>query len=633
MTFLTSIANHVWQSTLVAAAIAIGTLAFRRNGAAVRHAMWLAASIKFLVPFAALVALGGSLGLRSAVPIQTVRREFAVIVSDPSHPLAPFDFGPSAPMAAAPSTDTSALVPIVLGIWMSGTLAILAAWIVRWRRVSAITRAAVRVEAGGALAALRAIERRAGSGRPITLMSSEAPLEPGVFGIFRPTLVWPRTIDDRFGDDQIAAILAHEVSHVRRRDNLSAAAHMLVEALFWFHPMVWWIGARLVDERERACDEHVLRSGNEPEIYAATIIEACRIYIESPLACVAGVTGSDLNRRIERIMANGRSRALTAWRRGLLALSAIAAIAAPIAVGAATPPRPRAVRRVAEEQVLRVGRPAMLQAGPQDTAALPRFEVASIKLNKSGGGPVRIQTSPGGRFTAINMTLKGLVQFAYRVQSFQVTGGPDWMDSDRFDVVAKGDEKDDAFSGDQRGRPTITQLMLRALLADRFKLAVRNEPRDQQTYALILARADGRLGSDLRRSTTDCAEVNPQALDKARAGDRSAVTCGIRMGLGTMTMGGATLSQLATTLSGLMDRSVVDRTGLEGTFDGSLKWTPDQSTPGLAVKAGFAPAGLVDPNGPSLFTAVQEQMGLKLDSRKGPVDVVVIDRAERPVEN
>jgi uncharacterized protein (TIGR03435 family) len=233
------------------------------------------------------------------------------------------------------------------------------------------------------------------------------------------------------------------------------------------------------------------------------------------------------------------------------------------------------------------------------------------------------------------MTLKGLVQFAYRVQSFQVTGGPGWMDSDRFDIVAKGDEKDDgnAFSGDQSGRPTITQLMLRALLADRFKLAVRNEPRDQQMYALIVARADGRLGSDLRRSTTDCADVNPQALDKARAADRSAVTCGIRLGLGTMAMGGATLSQLATTLSGLMDRSVVDRTGLEGTFDGSLKWTPDQSTPGLAVKAGFAPAGLVDPNGPSLFTAVQEQMGLKLDSRKGPVDVVVVDRAERPVEN
>ena len=104
-------------------------------------------------------------------------------------------------------------------------------------------------------------------------------------------------------------------------------------------------------------------------------------------------------------------------------------------------------------------------------------------------------------------------------------------------------------------------------------------------------------------------------------------------GTSTFRLGGATLSQLATTLSGLMDRSVVDRTGLEGTFDGSLKWTPDQSTPGLAVKAGFAPAGLVDPNGPSLFTAVQEQMGLKLDSRKGPVDVVVIDRAERPVEN
>jgi uncharacterized protein (TIGR03435 family) len=637
MTALALVANHIWQSTLFALVAAAGTMAFRRHPAAVRHGLWLAASIKFLVPFAALVAFGGSLGLRAAATSPPARREFTIVIDHPDGALSPFDFMTPASSALNSSTILDAVVPIGVAIWMAGTLTTFGVWIVRWRRVSAVTRAAERIEDGRDLALLREIEKRAGRSRPIAFLASEASLEPGVFGILRPVLVWPRSIAAHLRDEQIATVLAHEVSHVRRRDNLAAAAHMIVEALFWFHPMVWWIGARLIDERERACDEEVLRSGSEPEVYAETIIEACRIYVESPLACIAGVTGSDLNRRVERIMTGGPSLALSSWRKAVLAACAVAAVGAPIALGAATPPRPRPDRRAADLFARRTVR-VRLQTGTQDSSSLPRFEVASVKQNKSGGGPVRIETSPGGRFTAVNMTLKGLVQFAYRVQSFQVSGGPDWIESERFDIVAKGDEKDDgnAFSAEKGGQPSATQLMLRALLADRFKLVVRNEPREQQMYGLILARADGRLGSDLRRSATDCTgnpASNPQAVNKTASTAGDQVPCGIRLGLGTLVMGGASLSQLATTLSGLMDRSVVDRTGLEGAFDASLKWTPDQSTPGLALKSGFAPPGLVDPNGPSLFTAVQEQLGLKLDSGKGPVDTLIVDRAERPVEN
>ena len=116
----------------------------------------------------------------------------------------------------------------------------------------------------------------------------------GVFGILSPVLLWPRRIAERLGDEQVEAILAHELSHVRRRDNLAAALHMIVQALFWFHPLVWWLGARLVDERERACDEEVIRLGSEPQVYAESILKTCEFYVESRLACVAGVTGSDL---------------------------------------------------------------------------------------------------------------------------------------------------------------------------------------------------------------------------------------------------------------------------------------------------------------------------------------------------
>ncbi|HZR24452.1 MAG TPA: M56 family metallopeptidase [Vicinamibacterales bacterium] len=606
MTPLRLLSDHLLQSTVCALVIALGTLAFRRDRAAVRHAMWLAASVKFLIPFAALVALGGALGVRTAATAP-VRREITLVLNDTRLGLPRAGLGLDDPSLQDASADAmSTTTWAALAIWFAGTLTLATSSIVRWRRVGAIARASAPIDDGPAVAALRAIERADGHTTTIDLRYSDTTIEPGVFGIRRPILILPKSIVDHFADDHIATILAHEVAHVRRRDNLAAAVQMAVEALFWFHPLVWWLGARQIEERERACDEAVLQSGSEPELYAATILKACRIYVESPLACVAGVTGSNLARRIERIMTSRAPRRLSRARKAVLALAAIGAVAAPISLGAITAP----VRYVQREDVrtvaLRVSRPQLLQVTPQQSGPLPQFEVASIKPNTSGKGPVRIQTSPGGRFTAINVTLKNLVQFAYKLQSFQVSGGPDWITSDRFDIVAKGDESSDV------------TLMVRALLLERFALGTRSESREQPLYALVLSRPDGRLGTDLHRSTTRC--------DDAK-------NCGIRLGLGTMNMASVSIAQLATNLSGLLDRSVIDRTGLDGEFDATLKWTPDQSTPGLALKAGFAPAGAIDPNGPSIFTAVQEQLGLKLDAQKGPVVMLVIDHAEHPANN
>jgi beta-lactamase regulating signal transducer with metallopeptidase domain len=120
--------------------------------------------------------------------------------------------------------------------------------------------------------------------------------EPGVFGIFRPVMLLPAGIVERLTPEQLLAILLHEANHMRRRDNLTAFLHMLVEAVFWFHPRVWWIGARLVDERERACDEEVLRLGSEPHTYAEGILNICKLCVESPSACGSGVTGANLKK-------------------------------------------------------------------------------------------------------------------------------------------------------------------------------------------------------------------------------------------------------------------------------------------------------------------------------------------------
>ena len=274
----------------------------------------------------------------------------------------------------------------------------------------------------------------------------------------------------------------------------------------------------------------------------------------------------------------------------------------------------------------------------------PQFEVASIKPNKSGDGRVMIGVQPGGRFTATNVTLRMLIRNAYQLQDFQITGGPSWLADDHFDIVAKaeaGDTMGDPFRAEQSGQPSRGQLMIRALLAERFKLVVHDETKEMPIYALVVARSDGKLGPQLKVSETDCAAVLAAGRGRGRGPmppppepGQPAPQCGFRIGMGNMAVGGAPLTQVANSLAMFVGRIVVDKTGLSGNYDFTLTWTPDQ----MPQRPPGAPEPLVngvpiDANGPSIFTAIQEQLGLKLDSQRGPVAVLVIDRAERPTEN
>ena len=156
----------------------------------------------------------------------------------------------------------------------------------------------------------------------IEIRTAPTVLEPGVVGLRRPVILLPEGIDSYLTADQFAAVVAHEVCHVRRRDNLTAAVHMAVEALFWFHPMVWWIGARLVATREQACDEHVVAETTEPIAYAEGIASVCRRYVEAPLMSVAGVGGANVKARIDSILANRIGLRLTLPKQFLLGPSA-----------------------------------------------------------------------------------------------------------------------------------------------------------------------------------------------------------------------------------------------------------------------------------------------------------------------
>ena len=266
----------------------------------------------------------------------------------------------------------------------------------------------------------------------------------------------------------------------------------------------------------------------------------------------------------------------------------------------------------------------------QTPAPLPSFEVASVRPNTSGDGRVMMSIQPGGRFTATGVPLRQLIRNAYGIQDFQIVDAPGWVADARYDIVAKAES--DIQLGPVGGPPGPGQLMLQSLLAERFKLATHRETREMPIYALVLARRDGALGPNLKRSDVDCEAAfrarrgGPPAPPPA-AGERP--PCGIRFGPGDLSGGSLPLSQFAQVLGNVVQRVVVDRTGLSGNFDVALTYTPDQlpQGPPPAGAPGLPP---IDPNGPSIFTAVQEQLGLKLEPTRGPVDVLVIDRLERP---
>jgi uncharacterized protein (TIGR03435 family) len=412
---------------------------------------------------------------------------------------------------------------------------------------------------------------------------------------------------------------------------------MTVQCMFWFHPLVWWLGARLVDLREQSCDEQVVLAGSEPSVYATSILKTCRFCLESPLACVAGATSSNLAARIDTIMRAAAPDDVRAWQRGLMVAAAAAVVAGPVLVGLLTPAPLQAQARAAAPPRLSASstRPARM-AFLQDTAVTAggqTFEVASVKPNTSGDLRVMFGMRPGGRFTATNVPLRELIRMAYGLQNFQIQGGPDWLGSERFDVVAKAEG--DLPPMAPGGPPNPLLLMVQSLLQERFKLTVHRETKEMPIYALVIARSDKRLGPQLRPSETDCAALmaargaagGPPPPPPIKPGERP--QCGMFMGMARIAAGGVPTLQLAMSLSQRVGRIVVDRTGLAGMYDFEVDFTPDQLPQG-PPPPGAPPLPPIDPNGPSLFTALQEQLGLKLDSDRGPVEVLIIDSVERP---
>ncbi len=558
--WMNDVLNHLWQSTAFAAAVAVATAGLRRNSPRLRYWLWLAASVKFLVPFSLLV----SVGARVQFPPDTPSLRAVTVQQISGY------FAPVTVLSAATPTHPSPLWPGVLSaVWLAGALFLLGRWYLRWRMIDIAARQATRFAAQCSV--------------PVySVHSSTATMEPGAFGIIHPVIVLPEGIAESLTPEQLDAILAHELRHIRYRDNLTAALHMCVEALFWFYPVVWWIGARLMDERERDCDEAVLQQGNQPGDYARGIVQVCEKYMESPLACAAGISGSDLKTRIREIMTWRGSLPITRRGRAMLAGAALVAVSIPFVIG--------------------ILRAQTLPPPPAYT-----YDVVSIHKSAAGDTSHLIGPGPQGGWRARNMPVLALIATAYGVQDYQIVGAPGWATSESFDISFTPEKMETGLTADSDLKQIQASMgrneqRMQAVLRDRFSLVLRAENRELPIYKLVHAKGGPKLPPH-----------NPAGGPPSLGSNGREIT-------GT----NVPVAMLAQLLSQLLNRPVHDETGLTGQYDFEVDWTPD---PGPSDAPGNS--GL----GPSLFTAIAEQLGLRIESAKGPVQVYVVEKIEHPSEN
>ena len=576
--------NHLWQSTVFAVLTAILTLAFRENRAQVRYWLWFGASLKFLIPFSLLMSLGSYL---QWTPVETI--------ASPAVSSTVAQFTQPFPETAAIMPSTAGTVDwiplVVLGAWVWGFAAIGLLRLRGWLRI----RAAVRSSSPLKISV------------PVEVRSSPGLLEPGVVGLLRPILLLPEGIAECLTPRQLEAVLAHELCHIRRRDNLTSAVHMIVEAAFWFHPLVWWIGARLVDERERACDEAVLSLGNEPTVYAEAIVSVHKSYLVSPLRCVAGVGGANLKKRIEEIMRNRIGQNVNFSRKMLLVAAGVSAVAGPVVIGIGT---------------------SQLRAQSPKLA----FEVASVKPFKGDPRDMRgTEFLPGGKLvsraplllviaTAYNTSFEGKVP--------RITGIPKWLNSPEsfYEIEATAPSGAIPEGLSPRERTDKMRLMLQALLADRFKLTIRREAKEMPIYALVVGNGGPKLAkADVQEK--DCPDT---PLSEPAA---SAVCHRFTGGRGRGLHGRAVdMTDLVGFVHNWTDRPLFDKTGLKGLY--KIDTEPFQpmelaaSTPAPGTKQD----GVDMRDLPTLFT-VFDRLGLRMESQKGKVDTYVIEHIEKPAAN
>lgn len=425
------------------------------------------------------------------------------------------------------------------------------------------------------------------TGREARLLISNEISSPIAVGFSKPAVILPETFAS-LEKAEIDHVLLHESAHLARWDDWTNLAARLLEAFLALHPVVLWILHRIEREREIACDEWVVARTGQARDYAASLARMHEMRWPGDSELLAsGVfgRGSRLAERIELLVERGREFSGRVSARRVLVGTAFL-----LALAAAGSRFPRWI--------------AFAQQSPR-----PSFDVASLKPGVSNSRfGVGVQ---GALFVANNAPLSILVGFAYDVQLHQIFGGPKWMNTDRFTIEARA-----PIPGPPE-RMNRIRLMVQSLLEERFRLALHRETRTGQIYELAIAKGGPKL--------KETASPDPTGRTGIFAAGRPGEMDGYDVGI----------AELVGILSQRLGSPVIDKTGLAGKYDFKLSFMPEPTQQDLALFGPQPPDAVPVPDSglPSIFTAVQEQLGLKLEAARGPVEVLVIDRAEKPDPN
>lgn len=442
------------------------------------------------------------------------------------------------------------------------------------------------------------------------LRESHDVVAPFTVGLLRPVVILPIAWRE-WSAGMRRAVLAHEFAHLRRRDTLVSALAWCVRCLFWFHPFAWWVSRKVSELAELACDVAALERVGDPIEYSRMLLGFAaavgRAGHRVALPGLAMATSSGIDRRIDSVFELSDEKMRRLARPGVLLAFAgvpVMCLAATVGLGVSggrrQPPMP--ATPVAPVQIAQVRPPVVTVPAPPP----PAFDAASIRPSTDSGGGGRgeplagapLEFTPGRVISLGGATTRRLIMEAYHLTQYQLSGGPGWLDSEKFELEAK--------AADAAANESQLRAMLRTLLSQRFRLVVSRETREMPVYALVVAKGGPKLHESKEGEAIPTTGKELEALGvmpPPRVGERLAGQLFNRY----------TMEEFASELSNdpKFDRPVVDKTGIQGSYLIGLRWYADGD----------------------ITTAMQEWLGLRLEAQKAQAEVLVIDHIERPSEN
>jgi uncharacterized protein (TIGR03435 family) len=548
-----ALVHFLWEGALIACVYLIARTFVRRESGRIRYGLsCVALAAMILAPVATLIVERTP----SPAPAAAITTGPLAGWPSPQPGTIPFESLPT----SEPGPSASDVMTWLVLIWLLGS------FVLSVRLIGGcIVAARIRSQPAAApppewRTALDSLLARTRVSFPVKLLVSGLVEAPAVVGWLKPAILLPASSVTGLAPEQIEAILAHELAHIRRHDYLVKVLQRAVETLLFYHPAVWWLSSQVDAERETCCDDFAVALTGDTLTYVSALatLESRRAEHLVPLLAA---NGGSLRSRIARLLGQSSASA------GSSVTGLIGGMLTAVAVGS-------------------------LMAQAMD--ARPAFEVASVRPNNSGTGVDRIKRHDGS-WIIENVSLRRLIGMAYGVADGRdyLLKGPDWMNETNFDISAR-------FAPGASDSDVL--LMLQRLLDERFRLKMHHEPREFSAYALVV----DKRGSKLQPA------AHPGPYKSTVRGGHAVATS-------------VTLAQFADRLSKEVGRQVVDFTGLTGQFDLTLDWRPEAGQ-------GEQPDATADR--PSIFAALPEQLGLRLEPRKVSLDVLIVDSAEKtPVAN